>query len=159
MCILFLCVGLSDEFKLVLVHNRDEEIGRECKIAHEWDDHEIVGGRDHRGGTWFGYNHKKFRFAAITNVRQYEHQVIQDAPSRGELLTKFLDENHSVEDFILHLEKRKELYIGFNLIFKNLLQKLPTNKTPGSIAHHIQLQHKFIALFIAFTRISSERRS
>ncbi len=58
------------------------------------------------------------RFAALTNYRDPE-QRRPEAPSRGALVTSFLDSGASVAEGLQHLRRVGADYNGFNLIFSD----------------------------------------
>jgi uncharacterized protein with NRDE domain len=87
--------------------------------AHWWTDHpNILAGRDlSAGGTWIGMT-RTGRFAALTNYRE-PAQRRPEAPSRGTLVTSFLESTSSVTESLRHLRQVGHDYNGFNLIFSD----------------------------------------
>jgi uncharacterized protein with NRDE domain len=81
---------------LILLSNRDEFHARPVRALHWWDatadGRRILAGKDlQAGGTWLGVS-QHGRLAALTNYRNAE-VVRTDTPSRGELVTEFLQSN------------------------------------------------------------------
>ncbi len=116
MCILFIAVNRHDQYPLVVAANRDEFYRREATAAGFWTDRpQVLAGKDvQAGGTWLGVS-KSGRIAALTNVRERRKQN-PDAPSRGHLVTGFLD--GEPEDQLLNrLKESRDDYNGYNLLF------------------------------------------
>ncbi len=115
MCVIFLAYQQHSEFPLILLANRDEFYERPTAPAHFWEDApEIFAGRDLVfGGTWLGIT-KSGRFAAVTNYR--DPFAPKGEVSRGDLVSKFLKTDDSVEKFLTEIRKKATDYSGFNLI-------------------------------------------
>jgi len=118
MCTILFSWKSTENFKLVLLANRDEFYKRKTKTAHWWEDNpEVLGGIDKKaGGTWMGIN-KNGRFAAITNYRKFPLKEYET--SRGELVKNFLIGNDSMDDYMNFLMDKGQKYDGFNLLFGN----------------------------------------
>ena len=100
---------------LLLVANRDEFYARPSAALHAWSDAPIVAGRDlQAGGTWLGVTHSG-RMAALTNYRS-PAMMRSDAPSRGELVSGFLQGDASAADYLGQLKPRAAQYNPFNLL-------------------------------------------
>jgi len=104
---------------LVLLSNRDEYYARPAAPVHWWaptsGGNEVLAGRDlQAGGTWLGVSHNG-RLAALTN---YRAGVRPDdlAPSRGDLVTGFLDGHMSAAAYVKKLARRANAYNPFNLL-------------------------------------------
>lgn len=113
MCLIVFALNAHPEWDLVVAANRDEFYQRPAAIANYWSDKpHILGGRDlAAGGTWLAVD-RQGRFAALTNIRQSDRS---DMPlSRGELVTQFLDNQHTPKDF--HTTVTAHDYGGYNLI-------------------------------------------
>tara|TARA_R110001592_G_scaffold9049_6_gene48676 strand:+ start:4362 stop:5063 length:702 start_codon:yes stop_codon:yes gene_type:complete len=97
-----------------MVANRDEYFDRPTKGLHQWENG-IYAGKDLKGGgTWMGF-HPSGKFAALTNFRDPKN----DRPlskTRGELVTGFLNGNHSPQEYLVEIEKSQGDYNGFNLL-------------------------------------------
>ncbi|MDZ7936883.1 MAG: NRDE family protein [Rhodoferax sp.] len=112
---------------LLLLGNRDEFYARPTAPLHHWPNAPILAGRDvQAGGTWLGVAQTQVglergakggnvRLAALTNYRSGE-PVRQDAPSRGELVTNFLQSNLSSEDYLQTLQPLASTYNPFNFL-------------------------------------------
>jgi len=102
--------------KLLLAANRDEFYVRPTTPAAFWDDApQVLAGRDLQGGgTWLGVT-RQGRFAAITNYRD-PNDFLSDAPSRGELISNFLQGRESPQEYLHALAKHGQDYNGFNLL-------------------------------------------
>ena len=122
MCTVIFAQDVHPEFPLIIAANRDEFKERETAPLHFWEDRpNLLAGRDLKeGGTWMGIT-KTGRFATITNYREVG-KTIANAPSRGKLVTDFLNGEMSGEAYLKVLEKTGQQYNGFNLIFGELGQ-------------------------------------
>jgi uncharacterized protein with NRDE domain len=116
MCTLAIRYAPGTAHPLLIAANRDEFLARDTRPLHWWDDRpEILGGRDGAaGGTWFGV-HRKGRFATLTNVRAFP--LKSEAPSRGALVTRWLEGDESAEAFGQALDREGDAYNGYNLIY------------------------------------------
>lgn len=104
------------EYRLVLAANRDEFYDRPTLSADFWEeDKNILAGRDLKaGGTWLGIT-RTGRFAAITNYREPD-AFKPHAPSRGKLISGFLQETSAPCDYLRKVAARSSLYNGFNIL-------------------------------------------
>ena len=106
---------------LLLIANRDEFYARPARALQWWDDGQILAGKDlEAGGTWLGLT-RTGRLAALTNYRDFSgagkaSQLPADAPSRGELVTEFLNSGLSASAFLQRLASRAKHYNAFNLL-------------------------------------------
>lgn len=116
MCLIFLSVQDHPHYKLIVAANRDEFYQRKTAPADYWQDHpEILGGRDLEAhGTWMAMN-KKGHIAMVTNYRDIRN-IKPVAPSRGALVTNYLLETGSPENYLNQLVLKDDAYNGFNLI-------------------------------------------
>lgn len=116
MCLIALALNAHPRLSLVLVANRDEFHGRPSAPASFWDDcPEIFGGRDlQRHGSWLAVA-RDGRWAAITNVRRMEVPD-PEAPSRGDLVSRYLAGTLGAEAYGAALARSAERYAGFNLL-------------------------------------------
>jgi uncharacterized protein with NRDE domain len=96
--------------------NRDEFYNRKTEAASFWKDHpNIVGGRDLEAmGTWMAMS-KQGKISLVTNYRDIKN-IKEHAPSRGQLVTYFLLNDLSPEDYLYQVEEKGNEYNGFNLI-------------------------------------------
>ncbi|MCM2296124.1 NRDE family protein [Rhodoferax sp.] len=100
---------------LLLIANRDEFYARPTAPLHWWQDGGILAGRDlQAGGTWLGIS-RSGRLAALTNHRDPAN-MRTDAPSRGELVSAFLQTETSAFDYLDALAGRAGHYNPFNLL-------------------------------------------
>jgi uncharacterized protein with NRDE domain len=78
-----------------------------------------LAGRDlEAGGTWLGVA-RNGRFAALTNYRD-PSRTKPGAPSRGELVSRFLTGRLAPQAYLSELESSADRYNGFNLVFGDL---------------------------------------
>jgi uncharacterized protein with NRDE domain len=100
-----------------------------------WPDHpDLLAGKDLLGGgTWLGIT-RGGRLAVITNFRDTGPQR-EDAPSRGELVTAFLNGDGDVDAFSRRLEREGARYNGFNLIFGDLQNLAYYSNQTGRAMH------------------------
>ncbi len=120
MCLILFSWLESKEFPLIMAANRDERYQRPTSPLHHWQHPAgVVGGRDQlAGGSWLAVS-QTGRFAAITNVRDPQ-PVEHDAPSRGELVTRFLQSDLSTDKWLENLVHEGAEYAGFNLLAGDL---------------------------------------
>ena len=105
---------------LLLVANRDEFYARPARALQWWDGGHILAGKDlQAGGTWLGLTGTG-RLAALTNYRSFSSATNPgqraDAPSRGQLVTEFLNSDMSAFEFLQQLAGRAHRYNPFNLL-------------------------------------------
>lgn len=119
MCLIVFAWQVLPGVPLVAAANRDEFYERPAAPAGHWPDHpHIVAGRDLKGGgSWMGVTDAAAggRFAAITNIRAPGERR-PDAPTRGTLVTNFLDSELSPADYIASIAPDADRYNGFNLV-------------------------------------------
>lgn len=116
MCLIFLSVQDHPQYKLIVAANRDEFYQRKTAPADYWQDHpEILGGRDLEAqGTWMAIN-KNGRIAMVTNYRDLRN-IKPAAPSRGALVTDYLLETNSPENYLNQVASKDKEFNGYNLI-------------------------------------------
>ena len=117
MCLVLMAYKMHPDYPFIFAANRDEFYDRPSQAADFWEEHpDILAGRDLRGGgTWLGIT-RHGRFAALTNFRD-PSSLKTNAPSRGELVSRFLCDREHSEDFLTYLKENGQRYNGFNLIF------------------------------------------
>ena len=116
MCLIVLANHYSEQYKFVLISNRDEFHKRISLPAQFWLEHEhIFGGFDSRGGGGWLCVDTSGRLAAVTNIRKPPF-IEQKKKSRGNLLKKFLTSNVSAEDYLEKLTQHDNEYALFNLL-------------------------------------------
>lgn len=122
MCLIVFARDCHPRYSLVLAANRDEFRQRQATPAAFWDQSpQLLAGRDlQAGGTWLGVT-TGGRFAAITNYRDMRQQVA-DPPSRGGLVSGFLQSETTIVDFTAGLARDAGRYDGFNLLYGSCRQ-------------------------------------
>ncbi len=117
MCLLNFAFQHHPKYKFILVGNRDEFYSRPTQALHWWDD-QILAGKDLKdGGTWMGIT-RDGSFAALTNYRDLKN-IKENAPSRGQLLKKYLAKELPLEEMHRYLKSSGKNFNGFNLIYGN----------------------------------------
>lgn len=116
MCLLLIAFHAHPKYRLIFAANRDEFYDRPAAPAHFWKDAPaLLAGKDLRGGgTWLGIT-KNGRIAALTNVRN-PSLFKEGAPSRGKLVSSFLETNESAPEYFKKIVQNAGTYNGFNLI-------------------------------------------
>jgi uncharacterized protein with NRDE domain len=116
MCLIFISIKSHPTYKLVIAANRDEFYNRKTAPAAYWEDHpEILGGRDLEAfGTWLGMT-RHGKISMITNYRDPKN-IDPHAPSRGKLVSDYLLNDISPDQYLIDLEPEAKKYNGFNLI-------------------------------------------
>jgi uncharacterized protein with NRDE domain len=116
MCLILFAFNIHQDYKLILIGNRDEFYDRPTEPASFWDEApHVLAGKDRlAGGTWFGIT-KNGRLAGISNYRD-PNSLKKDAPSRGRLISRFLLSDESPQSYLEGVIKDKSRYNGFNLI-------------------------------------------
>lgn len=143
MCLVAFAINASARWPLVIAANRDEFFDRPTLPLGPWQTasgQDVISGRDLRaGGTWLGMT-PGGRVAFLTNVREANAQA---APrSRGELVTRWLEENADASEFARAVKKDGADYGGFNLVLgdfqrntwmwlSNRFAKIPSAAAPG----------------------------
>ncbi len=116
MCIILFAYKTHPKYKLILASNRDEFYKRPTEPLAQWVNNEdIIAGKDQQdGGTWMGVT-KNGRFSALTNYRDLS-RIKDKAPSRGFLVSNFLQERERPEKYLKKTRKKAHLYNDFNLL-------------------------------------------
>ena len=116
MCLILLAHKPDSLKRLIVAANRDEFLNRPTERMHFWHDNpNILAGKDlAAGGTWLGIT-RNGRFAALTNYRDPLSQKL-DAPSRGKIITDYLEGDLTPVAFLEKLEKKGSRFNGFNLL-------------------------------------------
>jgi len=119
MCLILFAYDCHPQYKLVVAANRDEFYNRPTLPAAFWPDiPSFLAGKDLKeGGTWMGIT-TSGRFAAITNYRDPSY-YIPHSPSRGQLVKKYLNSDHTPVNFLENLINSGLEYNGFNLLVGN----------------------------------------
>ncbi len=121
MCLILLGYKTSKTLPLVLAANRDEFLTRPAAPMDFWKESPaVLAGKDlEQGGTWLGV-HTRGRFAALTNFRD-PRSIQPKAPSRGRIITRFLESRDPARGFLEDLDKESHIYNGFNLLAGQIL--------------------------------------
>lgn len=116
MCLIFLALNQHPTYKLIVAANRDEFYSRKTAPAHFWEDYpNILGGRDlEASGTWMAMN-KNGKISLVTNYRDPAN-INPNAPSRGQLVSDFLVNGDTPEEYLSKISSRASQYNGFNLL-------------------------------------------
>ncbi|MBZ0200834.1 MAG: NRDE family protein [Ignavibacteriaceae bacterium] len=117
MCLLIFSYRDHPDYKLILAANRDEFYKRPTLPAQYWGSKSAIfsGIDEEAGGTWLGVN-KKGKLAALTNYRDLKN-LKPNAPTRGKLVSDFLEEKIEGHLFSDNLIKTADDYNGYNLVF------------------------------------------
>lgn len=124
MCLIIFALRAHPRFPLIIAANRDEYFSRPtAAAAFREDTPGILAGRDLTGcGTWLGIS-RGGRIAAITNYRDPK-RVRHGAPSRGRLVSGFLQGAMTAEEYLAELRRTGRAMSGFNLLFGTFEQLL-----------------------------------
>jgi uncharacterized protein with NRDE domain len=134
MCLVLLAKNAHPIFKLVVAANRDELYDRPSAPAGFWEDFpDLLAGRDLKeGGTWMGIT-RHGRLGMITNYRDRPSKK-ENAPSRGKLVSRFLQGRQTPPDYLEEVRSEGTLYNGFNLIVGDQNQLYLYSNRNGQIA-------------------------
>ena len=145
MCILFIAVKKHPKFPLIIAANRDEFHPRPTRTSQFWDNYpNLLAGKDlSAGGSWMGVT-RNGKVSALTNIRDPSRQN-DNAKTRGELVTQFLNQNISQPDYASALEKSTEDYNGYNLLF-GTLSPLELSVFNNHTLRHQQLSQGYYGL-------------
>lgn len=116
MCLILIAYRRHPGLDLLVAANRDEFHDRPTAPLAFWDDApQVLAGRDlQQGGTWLGAT-RTGRFAALTNYRD-PRRVCPDAPSRGQLVSDYLQGADPARAYLARLATQGDVYNGFNLL-------------------------------------------
>ena len=115
MCIAVFQWSPDAESPLLLAANRDEHFERPTQAMHWWPQANVLAGRDLKAdGAWLGVT-RHGRFALITNIRNPAVRKT-GAPSRGQIIRRYLEETQSAGEFVAALAAIADQYEGFNLM-------------------------------------------
>jgi uncharacterized protein with NRDE domain len=143
MCLAAIAIDLSRRFPLVIAANRDEYFKRPAARLAWWSPGpglpDILGGRDlEAGGSWLGLS-AQGRLAFLTNVRNGRSAIDPSAPSRGEIVPRWLAGDTATDRFWMHTALSG--YSGFNLIAADF-QQGECFWASNQLAHHPQRLEK-----------------
>ncbi|MEQ1588353.1 MAG: NRDE family protein [Cyclobacteriaceae bacterium] len=116
MCLIFLALNQHPAYKLIVAANRDEFYARKTAPAQFWEDYpHILGGLDlEASGTWMAMN-RNGKISLVTNYRDPAN-INPNAPSRGQLVSDFLVNGDTPEEYLNKVSHRAAQYNGFNLL-------------------------------------------
>lgn len=116
MCLILFSNNNHPHYKLILASNRDEFYDRPTEKAHWWGENKtILAGLDKKSnGTWLGVSGAG-RLSAVTNFRA-PTALKSNAPSRGVLVSGFLEAECTPSDYLDTIRDSGERYSGFNLL-------------------------------------------
>jgi uncharacterized protein with NRDE domain len=117
MCLLVLAWQAHERYRLVVAANRDEYHARPAAPLGPWPPPapEILAGRDGQAqGAWLGLDRAR-RFGVVTNFRELQ-AARPGAPSRGELIPRYLGGAHDPQAYFAQLAGGAGGYSGFNLL-------------------------------------------
>jgi uncharacterized protein with NRDE domain len=116
MCLILVAWRAHPRYPCVVAANRDEYFGRPTAEADWWPAPSVIlAGRDlQAGGTWLGVS-RGGRFAALTNFRD-PAAMSRDAPSRGALVTAFLENAWATAEGLAEIARRGERCNPFNVL-------------------------------------------
>lgn len=120
MCLMVFALRPGESQPFVFGTNRDEFHDRPTEPARFWPRYpHVLAGRDREaGGTWCGCT-QGGRFAAVSNFRDPGgHRP--EAPSRGDLVRRFLVEEPDPRAYLDDLVGEADRYNGFNLLLGRL---------------------------------------
>jgi uncharacterized protein with NRDE domain len=118
MCLIVFAWRPDHAQPLIVAANRDEFYARPSLPLAQWPEaSHVYAGRDlEAGGTWLGVG-ANGRFAALTNIRDPHRPP--GRKSRGELVSRFLNGEVSIDDYLTDVVARSPEYGGFNLLVGN----------------------------------------
>ena len=132
MCVLFVANKVCKQYPLIIIANRDEFHRRPTAKLARWPDSTITAGQDlEANGTWLGVS-QSGKIAALTNVRGSQF-LKPSAPTRGELVTQYLNYQDSDDNFGQQLQQRAQQYSGFNLLYGTQQQLFAFNNIQNKI--------------------------
>lgn len=116
MCLIFFSIQNHPTYQLIIASNRDEFYDRKTSAAEFWKENpQVLGGRDLEAtGTWMGMT-RSGKISLVTNFRDPKN-INPKAPSRGHLVSDFLEKDISVEFYMKEVERNGKRYNGFNLL-------------------------------------------
>ena len=141
MCLLVVAWKSHPRYRLVVAGNRDEFHERPAApLGWLPDVAGVLAGRDLRaGGTWLGVS-RAGRFGLVTNFRDANGTGAAEAPSRGQLVPRFLGGTAGARECLDALRAEADRYAGFNLLlgdreelhyFTNVGGAAPRQLPPG----------------------------
>ena len=119
MCLLVIAWQAHPRYRLVVAANRDEFHERPSAPMAKWPaPNDLLAGRDLRSqGTWLGLDRRR-HFGVVTNFRDLQRPSA-NAPTRGELIPRFLGGQAGPGPFLRELAPVANDYSGFNLLLSD----------------------------------------
>lgn len=114
MCLVAFAWKVHPDFPLLISANRDEFFHRPTLPLHRWDEGLYAGKDLQGGGTWMGF-HPDGKWALLTNYRDFTQKRAAKI-SRGKLVTDFLTNSISPENYLDQVWENHAEFDGFNLI-------------------------------------------
>lgn len=126
MCISFIYVNPpgnhSIKYKLVIANNRDEFFERTTLPANYWkSNNQIISGLDCDGATKNGLHGTWLAITADENIIKFGNLLNisgekKHSDGRGTIVSSFMSENISVEDYNIKLLDASQLYNSFSFV-------------------------------------------
>lgn len=125
MCISFIYVNpgmISIKYKLVIANNRDEFFERSTLAANYWkSNNQIISGLDCDGATENGLHGTWLAITADSNIIKFGNLLNisgekKHSNGRGPIVSSFMSEKLSVEDYNIRLLDASQLYNSFNFV-------------------------------------------
>ena len=121
MCILFSYISKlvkPNEFKLIILNNRDEFFFRACKPASYVTEDNIYGtdltpGKE--GGTWLGVS-RLGKVGVLLNLDRHEYENSENKEGRGFFVPNYLNANFNFRKYIEPIKENADRYNPFILI-------------------------------------------
>lgn len=114
MCLVALAWQVHPDYPLLIAANRDEFFHRPTLPLHRWDEGFFAGKDLKACGTWMGF-HPDGKWALLTNYRDFT-QKREAKISRVKLITDFLINPISPENYLDQIWERHAEFDGFNLM-------------------------------------------
>lgn len=96
MCIVIWKIKPDDNYKLILISNRDEDLSRKTYVSHYWNSYNIISSKDiNFKGSQFAIS-LDGKFAVLTNLMNVECADYNNKLSRGLLVTNFVINNKEI---------------------------------------------------------------
>lgn len=114
MCLVAFAWKVHPEFPLLISANRDEFFHRPTLPLHRWEEGFFAGKDLQGGGTWMGF-HPDGKWALLTNYRDFTKKI-EAKISRGKLITDFLANSISPENYLDQIWEKQAEFDGFNLM-------------------------------------------
>lgn len=114
MCLVAFAWKVHPDFPLLISANRDEFFHRPTLPLHRWEEGFYAGKDLQGGGTWMGF-HPDGKWALLTNYRNF-NQKREAKISRGKLITDFLVNSISPENYLGQVWEKHAEFDGFNLM-------------------------------------------